>query len=173
MARSRFQSVARRSGSRPNRGWDGLTSSIFTNVAPSTKLLVAGFVPVSADLTILRTVGHIAITSDQSGAVEQQIGAMGLIVVSDTAFAIGATAVPDPITDQDDDAWFVYQSFSQQGDGSVTSSLPRTYEFDSKAKRIVQGEGQTIAVVLTNANASHAISFSMNFRILSQLRGTR
>ena len=171
---ARRQSLPRRSSSsRPNRTWDGTTSSIYTNLAAASSVIISGFVAFGGDQTILRTVGHMSVTSDQAGAVEQQIGAFGMILVSDTAFAIGITAMPKPIADQDNDGWFVYQSFSQQGDASVTSSLPRTYEFDSKAKRIVQLGGVTMAVILTNASASNGLQFSMNFRILSQLRGTR
>ncbi len=166
------RSLQRSSGSRPNRAWNGFTSSTFTDLAASSKVIVAAFAAAAGDQTILRVVGQFGMTSDQSGAQEHQIGAFGMIRVSDAAFAIGVTAIPDPIADQDDDGWFVYKSFSQIGDGSVNSTS-KTYEFDSKAKRIVELAGVTIVAVMSNASPSHAISFSMNFRILSQLRGTR
>ena len=171
---ARFQRNFRRSsGSRPNRAWDGFTSSVYSTLAASTSVIVAGFISTVGDLTILRTVGQMSVTSDQAAGLEDQIGALGMILVSNAAFSVGITAMPDPIADQSDDGWWMYQSFSQQGDQSLGSSLPRTYPFDSKAKRTVEGEGQTLAVIVSNASASHGIRFSMNFRILTQIRGTR
>ena len=170
MARRQFQ---RNSSSRPNRSWVGHTSSTYTTLAANTRLLVAGFIAVGGDETVLRTVGQLSVTSDQAGSVEDQIGAFGLVAVSDAAFAVGISAIPDPISRQSDDGWFVYQAFTQQGDASATSSLPRTYNFDSKAKRIISLEGVTIVISLTNASLSHGIKFALNLRILSQLRGTR
>jgi len=172
MARFRNQ-FQRRSGSRPNRSWAGDTSSTFFSLAAATSVISSGFVASGGDQTVLRVVGILSIASDQAGAVEDQIGAMGMILVSDSAFAAGIASLPDPITDQDNDGWFMYQAFASQGDASVTSSNPRTYPFDSKAKRIVELEGVTLAVIVANASASHGIKFSINFRILSQLRGTR
>ena len=167
----RFNRQQRRT-SRPNREWQGHTSSVFTTLAAGTQLLIGGFVPGAGDATILRTVGMLAVTSDQGASVEDQIGAFGIILVSDTAFAVGVTAIPDPITAQDDDGWFVYQAFCQQGDASVTSSLPRIYNFDSGAKRIVQSEGTSIAFTIVNVSGSHGLRFCLNFRMLAQLRGT-
>ena len=73
-------------------------------------MLFATLVPTNPglDITVLRTVGILSISSDQSGAAEQQIGAFGMICVSDSAVAIGVTAMPDPVVDADDDGWFVY-----------------------------------------------------------------
>ena len=168
----RFNRNQRSSGSRPNRAWEGFGSTGYADVAAAARVIVAGFVPVAGDVTVLRVVGQLAVSSDQAGVFEDQIGAFGLMVVSDKAFAVGIGSIPDPVVDRDDDGWFVYQSFQSRGDNSVTSSLPRIYDFDSKAKRIVPAEGRTIAAVLTNSGI-HGISFAVNFRILAQLRGTR
>ncbi len=168
----RFNRNQRSSGSRPNREWSGFANSTFIDLAAASKVIVATFLPLSGDITILRTVGQIGISSDQSGAQEHQLGAFGLIVVSERAVTVGITAIPDPITEIEDDGWFVYQSFNQLGDGSVNSSS-KVYDFDSKAKRIVPSEGRQIVAVMANASPSHAVSFAVNFRILVQLRGTR
>ena len=170
MVMSRRQ-IPRSSGSRPNRSWAGATTSTYTTLGTASTSVITGFIATGGDQTILRVVGLLSITSDQAGAVEDQVGAFGMIIVSDVAFA--AAIVPAPIAQQDDDGWFVYQAFSQQGDASVTSSLLRSYVIDSKAKRIVELEGRSVALVITNASASHGLKFALNLRILSQLRGTR
>ena len=59
--------------------------------------------------TVTRTVGMISVQSDQNVAVEIPFGAFGMRVVSDKAVATGAAAIPDPVTQVSDDAWYVYQ----------------------------------------------------------------
>ena len=165
---------SRRTGSRPNRGWSTLNATTFTGLAANTVALVASFVPTNPglDLTVLRVVGNLSISSDQSAGGERQIGAFGMIRVTEAALAVGVTAMPDPVAEADDDGWFVYQSFAQRGDLSVTNPSSFQYDFDSKAKRIIEGEGIAIAVMITNADAAHGLQFAISLRILSQLRGS-
>ena len=165
---------ARRSGPRPNRGWFFVADATFTVLAADSILLHSVFVPANPgiDEVAIRTVGSLSIASDQTGANEEQIGAFGMILVTDSAVAIGVTAMPDPVVDASDDGWFVYQSFAQNtalnsaGVGSIT------YPIDSKAKRILEGTGMNIAVMLTNSHATHGLTFSLQLRVLSQVRGT-
>ena len=168
-SRQRFN----RGGARPNRGWSVSMASTFSTLAVSSKVLVVGFVPATAiDLTVLRTVGVLAIASDQSAATEEQIGAFGMIMVSDTAFAAGAASIPSPVADAENDGWFVFQAFNQASERSLGSRSSVEYHFDSKAKRIVPSTGVTIAVMIANASASHAAEFSLSLRVLTQVRGT-
>jgi len=160
--------------SRPNRDWAGVSSTGFTAVAASTKVLLGSFTLANPgiDETILRSVGTIAVESDQGAAVEDQIGAFGMVKVTDTAFAIGITAIPSPITDIADDGWFLYVPFAMSG---VQGSVPigaLTKDFDSRAKRVLE-DGTTIAIVAENASASHGFSIAMVMRVLGQVRGTR
>ena len=56
--------------------------------------------------TIVRSRFEVGIISDQTAATEDQLGAIGMAVVSDQAVAVGVTAVPTPITDMGSDLWF-------------------------------------------------------------------
>ena len=135
---------------------------------------MASFVPNNPgiDLTILRVVGGIAVASDQSAGVESQLGAFGMIVVTDRAFAAGIASIPGPITDGDQDGWFVYQSFARDG-SLINEGLASTWwPIDSKAKRIITGEGITVAIVVENIHATHAMDFFFQVRMLAQVRGT-
>ena len=164
-----------RGGSRPNRGWSGQITTGFAAVATGTKVLISGLTPANdgIDLTILRTVGVLSISSDQSGSAEQQIGAFGIMLVRDQAFAAGAASIPSPVTNLSDDDWFVYQPFCQQSEVAITSPSSVQYHFDSKAKRIVPGTGVTIAMMIANASSIHVLEFALAFRMLVQVRGTR
>ena len=164
-----------RSGPRPNRGWSVSIDCAYTVLAVDTLVLTGLLVPANEgiDNTIIRTVGILSVQSDQAVAIEDQMGAMGLILVTDSAAAIGATAMPDPVVDADDDGWFVYQAFAQQSGGAQTGHNSVEYHFDSKAKRIVPGTGVNVAVLVKNCHASFGLEFALSFRILTQVRGTR
>ena len=114
MARFRNQRQFQRS-SRPNRGWAASNPAVTVAVPPASKVLLASLVLDNdgIDETILRNVGVVGIASDQVAANEFQFGAVGMCLVTDTALALGITAIPDPVTNGDDDIWMFYQSFVQ------------------------------------------------------------
>ncbi len=177
MANRQFRQL-RQSSSRPNRTWAGSLLAAAVAVPAASKVLLASFVLSNQgiDETVLRTLGEIAIESDQTAANEFQIGAVGMCVVTDTAIATGITALPDPVTDVSDDIWFMYSSFAYRF-GLVTGAgfsaqFANVSHFDSKAKRVFSS-GQSIAVVVANAHASHGFNILLNTRLLAQVRGTR
>ncbi len=165
-------------GARPNRSWSGFTNTGPISVAASTKVLLGSFSlsNPSIDETILRNVGTLAVQSDNFGADEVQIGAFGMIVVTDIAIAAGAASIPGPITNFGDDGWFVYVPIVQGVEFlsavGVNPDAWHQYDFDSKAKRIVS-EGQNLALMVENASSSFAFEVMAVFRTLSQVRGTR
>ena len=161
----------------PNRSWAGFASTAETAVAASTKVLLGSFTLSNSNIdeTILRNVGVLGVTSDQIATTEVQIGAFGMIVVNDLAVAAGAASIPGPITDRTDDGWFVYVPIVQklQISSNVGNNFQAVtqYQFDSKAKRVVQ-EGFQIALMVENASSSTAFDIMAIFRTLSQIRGT-
>ncbi len=124
---------------------------------------------------MLRVVGLISVASNQIAATQSQIGAMGMIVVTDIALAAGAASIPGPVTDAADDGWFVFVPISQEFGFSTAASWQANfaiqYHFDSKAKRVVS-DGQSIAVMAENAHATHGFNIVTAFRMLSMVRGT-
>ncbi len=156
-----------------NKGWAGLNIAEI-NIPGNSAVLFASFTLSNAgiDETQLRALGTFAVTSDQTATSELQIGALGAIVVSDQALSVGVTAVPHPVTDIDDDGWFVHMPIAQSfilGDGTgFTFTTPWT--FDSKAKRVVH-DGQSIALVVENSSAT-GFQLSGIIRFLTMVRGT-
>ena len=160
----------------PNRSWTASQLAVFTVIPANSKVVLGTFVLSNSgiDETILRTVGLMAIKSDQSIADEDQIGAFGMIVVSDTAAALGVTAIPGPISDADNDGWFVYKPWVQAFEFITTTGMyldTVQYEIDSKAKRIVN-DGSTIALVAENAHATDGASLGLQIRMLTMVKGT-
>ena len=171
MPRSR---VVRSNRSRPNNAWAGFVMSDYTTVGAASKTLLGSFSlsNPNIDETVFRIIGALSISSDQAAAVENQIGAVGLIVVSDNAVAAGAASIPGPMTDIDHDGWFAHQTFSQRGLFATTSSPQAfSYPLTSKGRR-VSHEGEKIAVMVENFHASHGLLIALQFRILSRVTGT-
>ncbi len=167
----RYPNQQRRS--RPNRSWSLSTSAVYQTVPAASKVLLGGFSlsNVNIDETILRVVGGISVLSDQAISEETQVGAFGMILVTDAAVSVGITAIPGPVTDGADDGWFVHQSFFQTTKNDVSSPADRWYGIDSKAKRIAS-EGQQIALVCENFHATHGLVIGRFVRMLSMVRGT-
>ena len=167
--------VVRRSSSRPNRGWSVNTSAAFTVVPAASKVLLGTFVLVGgmADVTVLRVIGGVAVASDQTGANENQIGAVGLILVTDIAAAAGIASIPGPFTDGGDDGWFCHQRFAQQSASGNVPDNSDWYPIDTKGKRVWPGTGRVIAVVAENGHATHGLELYFAIRLLAQIRGTR
>ncbi len=161
--------MRRGGGTRPPRrlGWSRLLASGMTTVPASSKVLLATATLSNPgiDETVRRTRGGIWIQSDQSAAIENQIGALGAIVVSERALVIGITAVPDPVTEKDDDGWFLWVPFAQSSD-LTAGRTGYWYEFDSKAMRKIS-EGFAIAFVAGNNSASNGLQVALIFSVLA------
>ncbi len=145
-----------------------------TIIPAATKTLIASLAldnPGIAE-TIRRTRGVFTISSDQGTAIEDQVGAMGFMVVNDLAIAAGVASLPGPVTDANDDGWFVWVPFALRGLADVENSavISEQYEFDSKAMRKVE-EGFGIVLVVENASASFGITFMDAFSLLSSRTG--
>ena len=163
--------------SRPNRGWAVFATAAPVNVPAASKVLIAttSLSNQGIDETILRTVGVLSIGSDMPGNDEEQIGAFGVMIVTDLAAAAGAASIPGPITDGGDDGWLMYtlfcqswSSFSAVGADFTTNQYP----FDSRAKRVVE-TGDSLVMMIENAHATHAFDMMVVLRCLAQVRGTR
>ena len=95
--------------------WSRLVMTDFFTVPAASKVLLANFTLGNPGIgeTVRRTRGQFAIISDQSAAPEFQLGAIGGVVISDVAAAVGVTATPGPFTERDDDGWFFWQGFTE------------------------------------------------------------
>jgi len=126
---------------------------------------------------VRRTRGRWLVLSDTQAAYEEGIAALGFIVVTDTALGVGATAIPGPVTDANDDGWFVWEPWLGLVGGCAVGGSPSTVagnnnsnEFDSKAMRRVE-EGFSVAVMIENASAAFALDVAMSFSTLSSRIG--
>ena len=160
-----------------NRSWSGTVAFGVIAVPAASAVLLGSFsvADTAFDQTVLRSVGMIGVQSDQAAASELQLGAFSMAIVTDSALAVGVTAIPDPVTEADDDIWFVYQPFMQAlqfADATgFTAQRMTQYPFDSKAKRKMDA-GKSIVLIVANSHATHAFEFMFAVRILVMSRGS-
>jgi len=159
-------------GGRISPSWVASFPSGATVVNAASKVLLGSFVlDGSFAETVLRVRGRLLVYSDSATVVENQLGAFGMIVVTDVAFAAGLASVPGPATDAADDNWFVYVPFSQRGHDDIAGGdkgSAQGYDYDSKAMRIVE-EGSVIALVVENHHAAHGLIVHNSVRLLAKL----
>ena len=138
----------------------------------ATKVILGSFVKLeNADVTLVRARGSLMVQSDQ-GLSEFQVGAMGMIIVTDEAFAVGASAIPAPVFDGGND-WSTWEPFQNQlllSDATgVRDPAGFVRQFDSKAMRVWQ-EGTRIVIMIENASATTGLLAGVVMRILVRLR---
>ena len=169
-AARRTTQVVRRTQRQPTN-WARFVAPTYTTVAAGTKVFLVAVVLSNPGIneTIRRTRGIVSIASDQGAAQEYQGGAFGAIVVNDLAAAAGAASIPGPVTDANDDGWFVWRPFTQMVAENVTAGLQTwQYEFDSKAMRRVQ-EGFQIAFMIENASGTEGLQVAFALSLLTSL----
>ncbi len=88
--------------------------------------------------------------------------------MSDRAIAAGVASIPGPVTDANDDAWFMWQPFVAQGSSPTTRQQGTIHDFDSKAMRKIL-DGFNVAFVVENASAAHVIEFLWAFSLLTSI----
>ncbi len=164
------------SGQRRKTEWGSSADvTAFAGLAAATTVLDQAFtaaqLTVVAPGTVIRTVGYIAVQSDQVAATERPFGAMGFAVVSEQARAAGVASLPAPINNEESDLWFVHQQFAASFRFVTAAGFSeelKIFEFDSRAQRKFV-DGEAIVVVVENASATFAMNYVLKFRILFKL----
>ncbi len=110
----------------------------------------------------------VAWSSDQNGASEQPFGAVGMMVINDTAAALGITAIPSPVSDPSS-PWYVWEPLAHKTLFSTAAGFAQNVAYsatvDSKAMRKI-GENEDVAVVAENAHASQGAVINVIGRFL-------
>ncbi len=112
-----------------------------TITSPGKQLWTTGTSP-SQNLTVIRTRGMIEyalITANAAGS--GFVGASGIYMMTEDAFAVGVTAALDPLLDSNSDMWLWHSFFqthaitSTIADGVNAVAAYHRVEIDSKAMR--------------------------------------
>ena len=140
-----------------------------TNIPASSKVLLSSVAAAQltalAPATIVRTRGVLMVSTDQTAALEFQLGSFGLGFVNEVARALGVTALPGPSTDALWDGWFVHQYFQQKHDVAETGPAYAQYVIDSKAMRKFEGD-EGLVFMVENTHATQGFEVALGLRIL-------
>ena len=168
MAARATRSRGRPSGRRGGTNWARLVPTGLTTVAAATKALLITFALDNPGIseTVRRTRGMIWLKSDAT-SVEDQLGALGIILANDLALAAGAASLPGPVTDASDEGWFVWQpTLMSVANSSNPGVNGYQFEFDSKAMRTID-DGFGLAVMYENASATFGLQVAVAMSLLS------
>ena len=131
-----------------------MTPVIETSVAPATKVFIGSFTGVTPN-TVRRTFGLINWRSDQAAADEFPMGAFGMCIVSESAAAVGAAALPGLFTEASSDLWFVHQFLFAPVEfvsaAGFESAAGRQYAINSKAMRKFSEE-EVVVLMIENGH---------------------
>ena len=130
------------SAPRRRKGWEGGPGGTALQGVGSSSSVILG---LGAELlldgtTLLRLRGQVNVNLGTGAVLGDGFqGAFGIGIVQASAFAIGVTAVPTPLTEQDWDGWIFWSTLSvHTGDVSEPARSPQStqvIDVDTKAMR--------------------------------------
>ena len=164
----------RRSSVRRKTSWAvGPTSSgVQTITAPSVTLMTLGSQVLEDGLTLTRIRGELDLairTADADGSGMH--GAFGICYMTENAFGIGSTAVPDPVADEFWNGWIWHRYWSvfEQLTGSTNGYGFVRLEIDSKAQRKEKAADVLVGVLTVAEVGTIVMDVVMRSRILVKL----
>jgi len=168
---SRFQ---RTSGSRRRTAWNlGPRGTALSKTSAQTNVLSVGVEAGVEGITIVRLRGRFFVQLNAASAVDESFRwALGICVVTQNAAGIGATAIPEPVTDIGWDGWLFHsQGLLNSRDATplIHSGLFQTYELDSKAMRKFKLTDVCVAVFQFLEVGACTISAGLESRMLVKL----
>ena len=156
---------------KPSGAWGGVIIGVVAIPAASKVLLTTFVNDTDFQATVRRTRISALYSSDQTAAGESTAGALGCAVLENTAITVGIGSLPDPVTDVDEDIWFVFQGlhsrFATTGAG-IAETAGSLYEIDSKAMRKVP-QGKSVALIVANQSAVAGALIQLTVRIYSTM----
>ena len=176
MARRTRGAFSGRQSARRATGWDIGPEGILSPASTA----VSGFPTTVLSLldgqTIVRTRGELYLRLLSSSTAQGGFQwAAGLCIVSSKAAAIGATAIPGPLTEIEWEGWFWHSQGAIKTGGpvpvdSITSvDLVQRVEIDSKAMRKIDSEETIVGMLETVEVGTSTMHAELRTRILSKL----
>ncbi len=145
-----------------------------TNVG-ATPVLLASFTAATLEdiipCTVVRVRGLFHVKSDQLVTPEQWLGAIAVLIVSESARAAGVGSINTPFTEGVADQFFVYEFYAGNQEGTAAGepqAAGLNFPIESKAMRKIV-DGDSIAIVAENSTNTAGVSITGGFRILFKL----
>ena len=178
MARFRGGSRPVQSQRRKTEWTEGPGSSTVTTFTASTAIILGfGILLEAGGITLVRLRGSFQAYITSQDSIDSGFHcALGVGVASQDAFAVGVTAVPNPIADMDWPGWLYHRFFDVHGASSTVANSwganglgVAQFEVDSKAMRKVGINEVIFATVETVEDAASGMSVWFDSRTLFKL----
>ena len=144
--------------------------------ASGSSLWSASVTPAVEGLTLIRTRGIFSVTQATAGvALDGFFGAIGIQMITAEAAAIGITAIPTPLDDENWDGWLFHQYFDVRSatatfaDGVNSGGVFARIEIDSKAMRKFPGGSVLVGVTEVVESGTATIETHGSTRMLFKL----
>jgi len=163
---------------RRRKGWEEGPGGVALTTVAATGSAFLGTVanPAQDGLTLIRTRGRFAAFIGNATSVgDGYQGAFAIGITQAAATAVGITAVPTPITEQDWDGWIFWQAFGVHSQVDKTVSLAPgaagaiDFEVDSKAMRKLDLLDSIYAVVEITEIGTATMNMFFDSRLLLAL----
>ena len=111
----------------------------------------------ATDYTVIRIIGRLKLGKTASNALSAVH--IGIIAVTDQAFAAGAASMPDPSADREAD-WLYKDSIPLSnlltGDASGQGAV--SFEIDNHSKRVLRGANKSLAMLFEGSVAGQTVT---------------
>ncbi len=147
-------------------GGGGVTSRTSSGVA----IIGAGLTFLADGDTLVRLRGNLVLrNASGAGATDSFVGAFAIGITTASAFAIGVTAVPTPLTEQDWDGWIYWVQYSVFGaDLSAPAAIQRE-TIDTRAMRKLRQDDVIYGAVEDVETGAMTMQVTFDSRILRKL----
>ena len=132
----------------------------YRTIAANTVIFDSQLATIPEPVTIVRTHGVSQVSPTSVTAERAMWGAIGMIVVKESAAAIGITALPDPLADPQED-WYFYSFFNSSTQTAITDGVAWEYTNvqDSKAMRKLELAETSVVIIANGSGTSIDINF--------------
>ena len=148
--------------------WIGPAVQGFVSVASGGATLLNSLINSEPE-TLVRIRGMVTIAPTVVSADVSIVGAVGMGLVSEEAFAAGIASIPEPFTDADWGGWVMWRSFSYKfefADATGVNFPNWSFEVDSKAMRKATANERLVTIA---ESQSGAFDISTPLRALTML----
>ena len=141
--------------------WVGPADQAYVSVVSTGATLLSSF-DARADggmvsPTLIRSRGMLSVKPSTFGSDLTIVGAFGIAIVTDVAFAAGIGSLPKPFDDAEWGGWLVWQPFSYflefMDATGFAAPADREYEVDSKVMRKVSNDETVVLIAQSQVGA--------------------
>ena len=158
---------------RRRRGWEtGPGDATFQSTLSASGVALTSGASVLVDgLTIARIRGVLTLQLLTGGVADGFSGAFGIGICTDAAFAIGATAVPTPVTELAWDGWMYWTTFGLRAAGSTVTWAGQNDRIvvDTKAMRKISSDMTVFAAIEVTEIGTASLAWHFDSRLLALL----